>query len=750
MINLTIDGQQISVPAGTTVYKAAKMLGIDLPIFCYHDRMPPFGACRVCLVEVEKMGKPQTSCTLVATDGMVVKTQSAMAADGRKDILEFLLINHPLDCPICDRGGECPLQDQVLAYGPGESRFYDEKRKFKKPLPLGPLLMLDRERCVVCARCTRFSDIVTGDHALEMKERGFKTEVGTPENQPIESKFIGNTIDICPVGALTSNVYRFRARPWDNDSVNTTCNLCPVGCSMTMDSRDNEILRTRPCENPAINDVWLCDKGAFGYEFSYAPDRLRAPLMRKNEEFVEISWEEAFTVIAHVVMLKRDAKKIAAIGGNALTVEENYLFQKLVREGYQSNNIDHRVGTPIFSLAEEGLPPGMTVSFAECAKLSSFILLGIDPTEEFPVLWLRLKDAMNNGAPSFYAGHYLPEIYLHLTKAVAHAPGEELKQIHEWTAKIEDLAKKEGKIGIFVGNQYLASPQRKAILAQLQNIQSRFPNVSLNIMEGKDNSLGARFAGVHPELGSSKGFNTIELLQNIAATGWDILHVVSADPAAVLPTELWNEARQKLGFLVVQDLFLTETAKQANLVLPALCFYEKDGHFLNIGKQLLKMNASKEIPQGPYSDAEIFKRISQKLAIPLEIDPSFMNDLKHEKIKHPTLKVEENAETDSTDALKATFSTTLFDGGVRMLHNPHLSEMIREPKVRMHPDEGLKRNLKHDSQATISCNGAKIEAVIAFDKRIAKGTVLLPLGFKELNVITLAPKLINGAPVHIN
>lgn len=306
MIQFTIDGKAISVPKGTTVYNAARHIGIDIPIFCYHDRMPPFGACRMCLVEVEKMPKLQTACTLAATEGMVVKTQTQMAVEGREGILELLLINHPLDCPICDRGGECPLQDQAVKYGPGMSRFFEEKRHFTKPYPLGHVLMLDRERCIVCARCTRFGDIVAGDHALEFIERGYKTEVGTPDGAPPKSKFIGNTIQICPVGALTSQVYRFRARPWDNTATPSSCTLCPIGCSMTLDSRDGEIMRTRSRENREVNDIWLCDKGWFGYEFTSSPHRLVEPLIRRGIHLEPASWDEALNLIASKV---KDAKK---------------------------------------------------------------------------------------------------------------------------------------------------------------------------------------------------------------------------------------------------------------------------------------------------------------------------------------------------------------------------------------------------------------------------------------------------------
>ncbi len=226
-----------------------------------------------------------------------------------------MLINHPLDCPICDRGGECPLQDQTLKFGPGKSRFFEEKRHFKKPLPLGPVLMLDRERCIVCARCTRFGDLIAGDHALEFIERGFKTEVGTPDGGPAESKFIGNTIMICPVGALTSEVYRFRARPWDNDQTKSTCTLCPVGCSMIFDSRDGEIMRTRSCENQDVNDIWLCDKGWFGYEFTSHPDRLQTPLIKHRDSFQTASWDEALSIIAEKIKPANRKESSQRLGG---------------------------------------------------------------------------------------------------------------------------------------------------------------------------------------------------------------------------------------------------------------------------------------------------------------------------------------------------------------------------------------------------------------------------------------------------
>ena len=579
LINLTIDGQAVSVPKGTTVYTAAKQIGIELPIFCYQDRMPPFGACRVCLVEVEKMGKLQTSCTLEATEGMVVKTQSQRAVEGREGILELLLINHPLDCPICDRGGECPLQDQALKYGPGESRFFEEKRHFTKPKPLGPVLMLDRERCIVCARCTRFGDNVAGDHALEFIERGYKTEVGTPDGRPVESKFIGNTIEICPVGALTSQVYRFRARPWDNRPIESTCTLCPVGCSMIFDARDGKIMRTRSCENKDLNDIWLCDKGWFGYEFTDNTERLQKPLVRRNGKLEPVSWDEALSLVAEKFKEAKLEGKLAAFGGDPLTVEENYLFQKLMRQGAEINHVDHRIGTPILSLDQEGLAPGMEMSIGECEELSYALLLGLDLTEEFPVIWLRLKEAINRGAKVIFLGNFAPEIAPHLAQTILHAPGSELDMLQQHLPHLASLAESGKKGAIFVGRQYLNTPQRLDILSELLKFRQKTPNLALNIMEGHGNSMGARLAGMRPDLGplgehvSDRGLNAVQVLETCARSGWDFLHVAGADPASRFPSKLWQAARAKLGFLVVQAPFFNQdgTRGRCRSPYPFLC-----------------------------------------------------------------------------------------------------------------------------------------------------------------------------------
>ncbi|MFN4174304.1 MAG: NADH-quinone oxidoreductase subunit NuoG, partial [Parachlamydiaceae bacterium] len=672
-VTLTIDGRTVTVPQGTTVYHAVKSLGIDLPIFCYQDRMPPFGACRVCLVEVEKMPKLQTSCTLVAQEGMVVKTQSQLAVEGREGIIEFLLINHPLDCPICDRGGECPLQEQTLKFGSGNSRFYEEKRHFTKAKPLGPVLMLDRERCIVCARCTRFSDIVSKDSALQFIDRGFKTEVGTPDGGPAESKFIGNTIMICPVGALTSNVYRFRARPWDNASTNSTCTLCPVGCSLILDTRDGEIMRTRSREDKKVNDIWLCDKGWFGYEFSSSEKRLKYPLLRKGESLSQVSWNEALEFVARKFNLAKETGKLAAWGGNPLTVEENYLFQRLFRERGGVDHVDHRIGEPLFSIEEEGLAPGMDIELDEVEDLKTVYLLGVDLTEEFPIIWLRLSQAINKGAKVTFIGHFGTEISRHLDKVILHEPGHALDHLKNLEFK--------DKSAIFIGRQYLSSPSRKAVLAF---IKKEYPGVSLNILEGSGNSVGARWAGMRPDVGPlgrplvKKGLNPRQVLEKGLSEGWDFLYVAGANPALKFPSSEWKNFTRKLGCLVVQDIFLTETAHMADVVLPTLSFVEKGGSFINIEGRVQTLMPGKVSRENLFSDSDLFMKVAERLNYNLKMDSDLIAHLSKPKI---TLNRPEKIEPQNipqTNELSLYFSVKLFDEGVRMRESKHVIELAKK------------------------------------------------------------------------
>src|SRR2546427_9383825 len=392
-INLSIDGKPVTVPAGTLIVEAAKTVGIEIPVFCYHHKLDPVGACRLCLVDFSPgPPRPQTACTTPVSEGMVVRTQSAMAVQARADILEFELANHPLDCPICDKGGECPLQDQTYAYGPGRSRFIEAKRDFAKPVSLGRVLVLDRERCILCWRCVRFGELVAGDDALKGFERGFHTEINAPFTLPVESKFIGNTIAICPVGALTAKTYRFAARPWDNQTVPSVCTLCGVGCAVEFDVRGGAITRTRAREQPAINDIWLCDLGFFGHTYVHHSERLRTPLIRRDGVLKETTWDEALDVVSRRLRAASPSR-VAMLGGARLTNEDAYVAGRFFRSVVGTNHLDHRTdATP--GGASLQAPWGMVSSIAEVGDADTIVLAGCDITEEYPIIWLRMKRAV--------------------------------------------------------------------------------------------------------------------------------------------------------------------------------------------------------------------------------------------------------------------------------------------------------------------------------------------------------------------
>jgi NADH-quinone oxidoreductase subunit G len=353
-IKITIDGKEVPAKPGEMLIKAAEDNGVYIPRFCWHPRMNPVGMCRMCLVEIEGPRGPMliTACTQPVNDGMVVDTKNAEVTKAQEGILEFLLANHPLDCPVCDRGGECPLQDQTMSYGPGESRFVEEKRHFEKPIPISDLVLLDRERCILCARCTRFSEEISGDPLIEFKERGTYTQVNTFPDLPFSSYFSGNTVQICPVGALTATAYRFRARPWDLNAVESTCMHCTAGDKMTVQASQNEILRFLGVDSEHTNHGWLSDKCRFGFEYINSPDRLTTPLIRQGDGHREATWTEALTLVADRLMAIRDREgpdAIGAIGGARGTNEDAYALSKFMRTVIGTNNVDAQL--------DDGLEP---------------------------------------------------------------------------------------------------------------------------------------------------------------------------------------------------------------------------------------------------------------------------------------------------------------------------------------------------------------------------------------------------------
>ena len=395
LVTLTIDGKTVRVPRGTLVVEAAKQVGITVPVFCYHHQMKPVGACRMCMVEIA-LGPPlpQTACTSPVAEGMVVKTRSPMAVSAQKATIEFLLLNHPLDCPVCDRGGECPLQDNTFGFGGAESRYLEEKRHFEKPLALSDEVLLDRELCIMCYRCVRFCREIAGDETLTVIERGTESQIGLAPGRSFDSPFSGNTIEICPVGALTSARYRFVARPWDIRSVATICPHCPVGCNVRADVRNNEIKRFLSRENGPVDDGWLCDRGRFGYGFPSRPDRLTEPLIRRNGRLAPATWSEAIEAV-RVGLAGRDPHTVAGLAGCQLTNEDLFMFRQLIRGAIGSPHLDHTLEP--HPKPRLGVDAAMG-SIGSLERSDVIVLVAADPQRTHPVLFLRLRKAAARGA----------------------------------------------------------------------------------------------------------------------------------------------------------------------------------------------------------------------------------------------------------------------------------------------------------------------------------------------------------------
>jgi len=397
LVELTIDGVAVAVAKGTLIVEAAKKAGVDIPVFCYHPKLTPVGACRICLVQIEPTPRLQAACTTPVAPGMVIHTQNELARAGRESVLEFMLANHPLDCPICDKGGECPLQNITFAWGLGTSRFREEKRHLAKRYPLSERIVLDRERCIMCLRCTRFQEEIVGDPSLVVLERADHSEIGVADGREFDSIFSGNTIELCPVGALTSRQYRFQARPWDLDLTASVCGGCAMGCNVTLSVRDGELLRVSSRDNPAVDNGWLCDYGRFGQVGATRENRITTPMIRRGDALVPATWAEALTEAATRLSAIRAAHGAAAIGGIASPTVPNealFLFSRLIRDVVGTGNLDHYPRPPVPARGDLGFRGAI----ADLDTVAMILVVGVDAVAEVPVLHLRLRKAVERGA----------------------------------------------------------------------------------------------------------------------------------------------------------------------------------------------------------------------------------------------------------------------------------------------------------------------------------------------------------------
>ncbi|MBA2325912.1 MAG: (2Fe-2S)-binding protein, partial [Actinobacteria bacterium] len=459
-VKVTIDGKEVDARPGEWLIKVAQDHGVFIPRFCWHERMKPVGMCRMCLVEVEGQKGLPPACTTPVADGMVVNTQADHVAKAQDAVLEFLLINHPLDCPVCDRGGECPLQDQTLAFGPGESRFVEEKRHFEKPIPISDTVLLDRERCIQCGRCTRFAAEIAGDPLIDFGERSGEMQVITYPDEPFTSYFSGNTVQICPVGALTATPYRFKARPWDLATSETSCTTCSVGCRGALQSSSNRLVRLLGVDSEPVNQGWLCDKGRFGYEHVHSPNRLNRPMVRRGGALVEASWPEALDAAAEGLRRARDDHgpgSVALLGGARGTNEDAYVWARFAKGVLRTDHVDAQLG--------DGLPPEVVLgvpraTIPDCDRAAAIVLLAPDLKEELPVLFLRVRRAAEElGVPLVDVAARDHGLTRHAGVVIRHAPGGAGDVRDEIVDKVRDLVSgREGPVVVVLGRPSLAEP----------------------------------------------------------------------------------------------------------------------------------------------------------------------------------------------------------------------------------------------------------------------------------------------------
>ncbi len=792
-VTLTIDGVQVSVPSGTLVVDAAKKAGIDIPVFCYHPKMEPAGMCRMCLVEIGRpmidrgsgqpildengqpkmqfMPKPETACTNPVSDGMVVLTQSEKAKDAQRGIIEFLLTSHPLDCPICDKGGECPLQNLTMEHGPGKSRFlYDDKLHLDKHLPLGDLVFLDRERCILCGRCVRFQDQIAGEAVLAIDERGRGSEIISVSDPGFDSVFSGNTTDICPVGALTTADFRFGARPWELKAAASVCAQCPVGCNITFNTRreaksDGKVVikRVMPRQNEQVNETWICDKGRFAYHFVESKERLGKPLVNKKEA----AWEDA---IKQVSAKLAEAKSDTVVLASGRLSNEDLFNLKSLADGLGGAAVLYTDMGGGDLVTQVGV--GQGTNFSDIGPGDAILVVASDLYEEAPIWWLRVKQAAERGATLIVANARETKLDRFANFVVRYSNGDEVKAVQDLggSGKIaEAFAKAENAIVLFgsdglglAGSSNLAAACAK-LLIETGHIGKA--NNGLIGVWPKANDQGAWEMGFRPEADLA------------AALKGKAVYIAGADPAGDNPA--LEQALKDAKFVVVQELFQTKTAELADVVLPAWAYTERDGTFTSGERRVQRFYPAVPPLDGAKADYAITAEIAKKLDIDLDGSSPVLvfeklaasvkdfaglsyaklaevseqwpivgrGDLyyggtTYENTQGLGVQLVSAAERGETvdipelwkeaglrpkeDELLAVPVTKLYDRGTTVTPAELLTERIGDVTIALHPEAIKKLGLEAGKSVTISFDGVSGEALVKIDETISAGVALVP------------------------
>ncbi len=606
LVKFTIDGRQLQAPAGTLLINAAKEAGIAIPAFCYYDGLSLQAACRMCLVEIDKIPKLQVACTMPVAEGMVVHTDSEQVKSARKGMLEFLLTNHPLDCPVCDKGGECELQDMVFRYGAGESRYLETKLHVDEK-QWSPVVFYDAPRCILCYRCVRICAEGLGVGALGIGNRGAAAEIVPNRGDHLECDECGACIDICPVGALTSGTYRYKTRPWEMEHIGTICTHCSNGCKTTLGVRNGSIIRCNNRDHSGVNGEFLCIKGRYAFDFNSNPERLSAPLVRSNGELKPVSWAIALATVAKKFSETRARKgRFGVIGSNHTTNEENYFLQKFARQVLRTSNIDHhRTGDVATLLDALHGKTGALATTADLYTTKAALVIDVDLAQEQPLLAFQLRANWRHHKARIYAitpGPVREDNYGTSVRAELGSEFDVLETLRDRLARDEEL--------VILFGAAIKGDRIRQLVAFGDSLGIPVKYVCL---VDYSNSRGASDMGLLPDLlpgytsvrdaGLEPGLN---LDQMLSAADLDVLWVVGANPLAR------HSLASDHAFVVVQDLFLTETARRADVVLPAASAYEKNGTVTNVCGDVQKLSRGPKT-MGAKPDLEIFALLAKEL-----------------------------------------------------------------------------------------------------------------------------------------
>ncbi len=795
-VNLTIDGKPVSVPEGTLIVDAAKTVGIDIPVFCHHPKLEPAGMCRACLVEVGRpmldratgqvvmengqpkvqfMPKLETACTNRVSEGMVVMTTTTKALDGQKGTVEFLLTSHPLDCPTCDKGGECPLQNLTMQFGPSQSRFiYDEKAHFEKHVALGELIWLDRERCIQCARCIRFQDEVAGEAVLGFDERGRNTHIISLSDPGFDSVFSGNTTDICPVGALTTADFRFGARAWELKAQASICTQCPVGCNTTLNTRreakaggDVVVKRVMPRQNEEVNEIWLCDKGRFAYHFTESKKRLTKPMIRKDEKLARASWDAATKLAAE--NFSKDKKDFVVLASGRLANEDLFNLKSLA---------DTAGGTAILYSDMGGgdvtamVGVGQGTNIGKMGKGDAILVVASDLYEEAPIWWLRVKQAADRGATLIVANARETKLDRFAKFVIRYSYGDEVKTINDFSnkSKISDAFAKAKNAVIFYGNDGLGLNGSSVLASACGELLKETdhvgkPNNGLVGVWQKANDQGAWEVGFRPEADLEK------------ALKGKAVYIVGADPVGDSP--LLAKALNGAKFVAVQDILETATTEIADVVFPAQAYTEREGSFTSGERRVQRFYPAVPVKGDAKPDYAIASQIAKQMGIILEgssvrvVFDLLVNsvesfaELTYEKLAevhgqwpivgrgdlyyggttyentmglgaqlppvaqngkavHIPKVRKEAALRPKEKELLAVPVNKLYDLGVTVNPSQGLKQRVGESFIALHSDTAEKLGVEAGAQVKISFDGVNGEAIVKIDDTISTGVALVP------------------------